>query len=49
MQERVREAMETMERSRLENEARMAAVAAEFGEKERRLNDRLKREMNAMI
>ena len=49
MQEKVRVAQETMQRERQENSERLHQIEQEFLDKERRLNSKLKDQMNALI
>ncbi len=49
MQAQVKEAEDTMKREKKKAEERVALVEREFGEKERTMMERLKREMNTLI
>ncbi len=49
MQSRVQEAEETMKREKQKCKERIAEVEREFLDKEKVLNDKLKREMNQLI
>ena len=49
MQDRVRQAEETMQEERRKNKQRIEEVEREFFEKEKELTERLKRDMNQLI
>ena len=49
IKDRVREAMETMEQEKRKCKERIQEVEQEFMDKERTLQDKLKKDMNALI